>query len=108
MRDYIALGSRPTGEQAPRFQTTDEARRETGVYLRQLRRIYGQEPLGASLALRTGVHEYGTYYEVVCWYVHNTGDPMLDYRAHEYAAKCDREIPTAWDTIARAELKQGD
>jgi hypothetical protein len=101
MRDYIEIGPVPTDESCEQLGSNYDpvrARRECRVFLRQLRRQFGPEPEGAQLAVKSNAHDFGTYYEVVCWYDEN------DETAMGYAIRLEEETPCKWDTKAREEL----
>ena len=104
MNDWLDIGSSPPGEDCAQVGSADyraRAHRECRVYIRQLRRALGPEPLGAKLDVRGNAHDFGTYYSVVGYY-----DPANE-AAVEYALKCESSGPEEWDEEARRELKEG-
>lgn len=101
MRDYLSIGSTPCDEPCAQVGSDgyhDQTRRESAAYIAQLRRMFGPEPEGASLRVKSFPHDYGSYHEVVCYF-----DDQLP-ASMEYAFKCEREGPANWDAIAEAHL----
>jgi hypothetical protein len=101
MREHIDVDCAPYLEDCAQLGQADyseRARRECRAYIAQLRRTVGQEPPGASLAIRTNPHDFGDYLSVVCQY-----DPAVE-AAVEYAFNCESHAPAEWDEAARAEL----
>ncbi|MFN6965191.1 MAG: hypothetical protein ACK4S4_15705 [Pyrinomonadaceae bacterium] len=101
MRDYVDIGPSPTAEDCAQVGSDDyyeRARRECRVFIDQLRRQFGDEPCSASLSVRSYPHDFGTYYEVVCYFDDD------DDEAVEYAYKLESETPEHWDADARVAL----
>ena len=48
--------------------------------------MFGKEPNGARLRVKSFSHDFGTYYEVVCRY------DLDNPEAYEYALDCDRGL----------------
>ena len=93
MRDYLTLGPVPADE--PCAQVGEEnyaslARAECRRFIALLRHTFGPEPSGAWLSMKAFDHDFGTYYEVVC-YFNNDVQKSIDY-----ALRCEREAPTTW------------
>jgi hypothetical protein len=103
MREWIDIGSSPPEENCAQVGTDDyypRARRECRAYIALLRRTLGDEPPGASLAIKSNEHDFGTYLSVVCYY-----DPEHE-AAIDYAFRCESEGPQEWDEAAKAELSE--
>ena len=101
MRDYLEIGSVPADEQCEQLGPNyDEkkARKECRVFINQLRRIHGPEPFGANLKVKSNPHDFGTYYEVACYYDDENEEAM------NYAFNCE-DIPENWDDEAKRELQ---
>jgi hypothetical protein len=99
MRDYISIGPSPCDEDCAQAGTSgyhEQAMKECKAYLHQIRREFGEEPVGARLAVKPFPHDFGTYYEVVCYFEDSE-------EAAEYAFKCECPAPT-WDEEALKEL----
>ena len=100
MRDYIEIGSSPVEE--PCVQVNKEGnyhkamREECLRFIELLRRTFGPEPEGARLSVKSNPHDFGTYYEVVCYFEDN------DEEARKYAFRCEAETPARWDQPAAA------
>src|SRR5262245_6101580 len=77
----------------------ERALRECNALVRQLRRQFGPEPPGASLAVRPMPHDAGSYDTVVVFYESVT--------AEAYALQVERAFPGRWDAEARHELRLG-
>lgn len=100
-RDYLTIGSSPAAEDCAQVGSDNyatRAMRECNAFRDQLRRMFGAEPGGARLAVKSFPHDFGSYYEVVCYY-HDD-----DEKAMEYAFKLEGETPENWDDAAKAEL----
>jgi hypothetical protein len=100
-RDYVDIGSTPCEEDCARLGRegyTVQARKECNALINQLRRILGEEPKGARLSIRGNPHDFGTYYEVVCYFENE------DETATAYAFKTEANLPMTWDAEARTEL----
>lgn len=100
MRDYISIGCVPHGENCeqlgPNYNPV-KAKQECKALIGQLRRIYGDEPFGARLSVKSFSHDFGTYMEVVCYYDDEVEESM------NYAFSCE-DIPEFWDEEAKKEL----
>lgn len=93
MRDYLSIGSTPCDEECAQVGTENYAARakeECRRFIGALRATLGEEPEGASLAVKSFPHDFGTYYEVVCWY-----DDENEASA-DYAYKCESDGPSEW------------
>ena len=101
MRDYLSLSCTPTDEQCqqlgPHFDA-DLARRECQVFRDQLRREFGEEPIGARLAVKSFPHDFGSYPEVVCYYDDDFPESV------DYAFRLENELPQYWDSVSRETL----
>ena len=94
MKDYINIGSTPCEEPCAQVGQSDyakKARAECVRFIQLLRHTFGPEPEGAQLAVKSFPHDFGTYYEVVCWF-----DPALRLSV-EYALRCEAETPATWE-----------
>mgnify|MGYP001581377714 CR=1 FL=1 len=95
MRDYIDIGSSPCEEDCAQVGSPDyyaKAKTECARFIDLIRRTLGEEPPGAHLAVKSNPHEFGTYYEVVCYFQDD------DEEAQKYAYRCESEAPARWDT----------
>jgi len=52
--------------------------------------LLGKEPAEAHLAVKSFPHEFGTYYEVVCYF------EETDKESRDYAFRVDSDGPTSW------------
>jgi hypothetical protein len=94
MKDFIDVGCSPTGESCAQVGTDEyhqRARRECRAYIAQLRRLFGTEPDGAHLSIKSNPHDFGSYLSVICQY-----DDQLPTSV-EYAFRCESESPETWD-----------
>jgi len=104
MRDYIEIASVPYDEPCAQVGTENYskiAHIECNALIGQLRRELGKEVGTADLRIRANPHDFGTYYEVACFY------DDLDGEGSNYAYRCEAECPSKWDSIAVKELKKG-
>jgi len=93
MRDFITLGQTPCSERCanvgePNYR--ERARAECQKYIQLLRQHFGPEPLGAHFAIKWFDHDFGPYYEVVCFY------DSINELAREYALRCEDHAPMTW------------
>ena len=97
MRDYVSIGASPPDEDCVALGQPDyerRAREECRRYIEKLREFMGREPEGALLAIKGFNHDFGRYYEVVCWY-----DDAYPGAA-DYAFACESDGPETWDEEA--------
>ena len=108
MKDYMEIASAPYDEpcaQVGADNYSELAHKECNALIGQLRRELGEEPGTARLRIKANPHDFGTYYEVACYYDDEDEEGMA------YAFKCESDCPGTWDKIARKELglkKGGD
>jgi hypothetical protein len=98
--EYVSIGPSPTNEQCAQLGEDDYHERsvkECRAYIRQLRRVLGEEPEGSSLSVKSHLHDFGSYREVVCY--HDDREAAVDY-----AYRAEEKAPAEWDEIARQEL----
>ena len=95
MRDFLSIGSTPPGEDCEQVGTPQysimKAKAECHRYIYLLRKNLGVEPFGARLAIKGFNHDFGYYYEVVCYYDNDIEESV------EYAYKCEGEGPEYWE-----------
>jgi hypothetical protein len=100
--DILDLGPTPAEEkcaQVGQDNYHEVSRREANAYIKQLRRMFGEEPAGARLTMKSYPHDFGSYLEVVVKFNEN------DEEAVEYAFKLEGNLPGEWDDEARQELQ---
>ena len=93
-RDYMDIGSVPASEDCAQLGTEDcrsKARAECNRFIELLRRTIGEEPEGASLAIKNNSHDFGSYLSVVCYFDDENEE------ACRYAYRCESEAPQEWD-----------
>jgi hypothetical protein len=78
----------------------ERARRECRAFINQLRRVFGPEPEGARLSIKSNPHDFGTYLSVICSYESD------NETAVDYAFRCEGEGPGEWDEEAKRELAE--
>ena len=92
MIDHLFIGPCPADEDCAQIGVTDGASRlnriECEAYIEALRLVYGPEPDGAYLHIKTESHDFGSYREVVCYYDTN------DHAAALYAYKVESGLGT--------------
>lgn len=97
MKEFLVIGSAPAEEDCVHVTAEGgyqaKMRKECQRFLDGIRLKLGAEPEGARLAVKSFPHDFGSYYEVVCWY-----DTDKEASA-EYAYKCDSECPNTWEEI---------
>ena len=100
--DYIMIGSTPVDEPCTQVSRDKQYRGqmmiEAIVYREQLIRQHGPPPRGSRVAVKTFVHEFGPYAEVVCCYSNKAGE--------KYSLKVEREAPSEWDSQAKQRIAE--
>jgi hypothetical protein len=94
MQDFITLGTAPVDEPCAQLGQEDyykKVRAECRRFITLLRQKFGDEPAGVRFAIKPFDHDFGVYYEVVCFF--NTED---EHAAH-YAYRCEDELPATWE-----------
>jgi len=94
MRDYINIGATPAEEDCAQVGSPDyssRARVECQRFIELIRKTLGPEPEGARLATKSFPHDFGGYFEGVCYF------DDQDEEARKYAFRSEREAPTRWD-----------
>ena len=93
-RDYLTIGSTPADEDCLQLGTPEytaqAARAECQRFIDLIRAVCGEEPEGARLSVKGFPHDFGTYYEVVCYYDDD------DERAADYAFHVEGDAPCRW------------
>ena len=93
-RDYLAIGSAPCEEECAQVGSDnyrERAQQECTRYITVLREKLGPEPEGASLRIHGYEHDFGTYYEVTCYFNDNKPEAVA------YAYACEAYGPVTWD-----------
>src|ERR1700733_2388283 len=102
MIDHLNIGPVPWAEACAQLGSEDyqqRARGECAAFLRQIRRVVGPEPAGASLVIKSFPHDFGSYLEVCCRYSDD------NETAQDYALNCEgHKALERWDDQARQEL----
>lgn len=100
--DYLDIGPVPANESCQQVGTKSydpiKARAECKAFVGCIRRALGNEPLGAHLGVKSNSHDFGSYYEVVCYFDDSLPEAMA------YAFKAESDAPQDWDAEARKEL----
>lgn len=95
-RECIELGSTPADEDCAQVGSEnyeERARAECERYIALLRTKFGTEPETARLAIKGFPHDFGRYYEVVCYF--DDGNEV----ATEYAYLLESKAPTTWKDL---------
>ncbi len=105
MKDYINIGSSPTGEicaqlGSPGYEAI--ANTELRIFANQLRRQFGKPPEGAKIIVKGFEHDFGRYYEVCIAY----DDAMPQSVA--YAYYIENHTPEFWDLASLDELEKSN
>jgi hypothetical protein len=93
MRDYLEIGPCPAEEEAAQLGTDgfDAANKaECLQFIKAIKRVCGEPPEGASLAIKSNSHDYGIYREVIVRF-----DPE-DRASTDYAFMVEEKAPTTW------------
>jgi hypothetical protein len=100
--DSLELSSAPVGEECAQLGSDgyyERAQKECKSLIRQLRRQFGNEPVGARLYVKSNPHDFGSYYEVACKFDENSQEAI------EYAYNIEANMPENWDAVAKAEFE---
>jgi hypothetical protein len=94
VRDFVELGQvpwkeTPTALSDPEYRRN--AQRECEAFVWAIRNYLGYEPTGACLTCKAFEHEFGTEYQVVCYFDKKNPDAV------EYAHRCERQVPATWE-----------
>jgi hypothetical protein len=99
--DYIALGPTPSDEDCIQVGAEDygpKSMRECQAWQNQLERVFPNLPDGCSFSVKSFLHDFGSYREVVLRF-DETKPNCLTCISH-----IDSNLPTSWDEIAKQEL----
>lgn len=94
MQNYFTLGQTPAEEECAQVGSPDymeKARAECKRYIDLLRKKFGPEPAGAQLKIKSFMHDFGDYLEVVCEFDEDLPESV------EYACTCDEDPPRYWN-----------
>ncbi len=94
MENYFTLGPTPRDESCACVGEDDympRARAECKRFIALLRKKFGPEPEGAHFAVKSFMHDFGTYHEVVCWFDTDISESV------EYAQRCEDDAPATWE-----------
>jgi len=106
MREYVEIGPAPYAEDCVQVSQTEAymqpMKEECARYVECIREHCGRERGGASLRIKSNPHDFGTYYDVVCYY-----DDDDDVGA-AYAYHIESHAPELWDGTGakRFEMQQ--
>ncbi|MDB9427178.1 hypothetical protein PN437_20150 [Microcystis aeruginosa CS-564/01] len=101
MRDYIEIGPTPINEDCVQIGVSNYSRKatkEASIFVDQLRRQFGPEPIGTSLSIKWFSHDFGAYVSVVCYYDQDSEESV------NYAFSCEGLAWEKWDDQSRLEL----
>lgn len=97
--DSIMIGATPYEEDCAQVGSDNyhtRARAECNRYIECLRKVYGNEPVGARLYIKSNPHDFGSYLEVECKYDENNEEAIA------YAFRVENGLATWDDTEAAA------
>ena len=101
MENYLVLAPAPIEEDCVCVGEEDylpRARAECQRFIALLRTKCGPEPEGARLAVKSFLHDFGDYLEVVCYFDENLPASVA------YALHCEDNLPATWDDESRTSL----
>ena len=94
MRNYFCIGASPSEEECAQVGQPgyrQQALAECQRFMQLIRDTLGPEPEGAALAIKSFDHDFGVYYEVVCWF------DIENQAAQAYALRCESDAPATWE-----------
>jgi hypothetical protein len=98
MENYLVLAPAPIEEDCVCVGEEDylpRARAECQRFIALLRKKFGPEPEGARLAVKSFLHDFGNYLEVVCYFDETLPESV------EYVLHCEDNLPATWDDASR-------
>jgi hypothetical protein len=101
MRDYLNIGATPADETCEQLGPNYDpmkARAECNAFAKQIIRQFGEPPFGADIRVKSFTHDFGTYQEVVIWFMDDIEETI------DYAYKVENEVAATWDDEAKKEL----
>lgn len=94
MRDFLSIGCSPAYEDCVQVGCEDYAplaKKECYRFIELIRKHCGEEPFGAYLAVKSFPHDFGSYYEVVCYFDDTDNDAI------RYAFDVENNAPCYWE-----------
>jgi hypothetical protein len=101
MKDYLCIGPSPSSEtcaQVGEENYQEQAKKQCRAFLHQLERLFPKPPDGCYLSVKSFPHDFGTYYEVVCYFETDNEDST------KYAYNMENNSPENWDAAAVEEM----
>ncbi|MCA2720197.1 hypothetical protein [Microcystis sp. M169S2] len=101
MRDYIEISPTPINEDCVQIGASNYSRKatkEAAIFIDQLRRQFGPEPIGTRLAIKWFSHDFGSYATVICYYDQDSEESV------DFAFSCESLAWENWDEQSRLEL----
>ena len=101
MKNSVSIGPTPAEEDCEQLGIGYDpvfAKHQVRVFIRQLRREFGDEPEGARLKVSSESHDFGIYYEAACQF-----NPEIE-ESIDYAFNCEN-CSSHWDEISLEELR---
>lgn len=104
MRDYISIGSTPSGEECQQIgqasYDSEKDKLERLAFAAQLARMFPNIPQGVTIVSKSFPHDFGSYREVcVCFDADNEEQA-------DYAYNIENNAPEKWDEEALFFLKE--
>ena len=93
MENYLVLAPAPIEEACAcvgEEEYMPRARAECTRFIALLRKKFGPEPHGAQLAIKSFLHDFGNYLEVVCHFDEDVPESVA------YAYHCEDNLPKTW------------
>lgn len=101
-KDFMYLGTAPYEEECVQVESGKDylpaMREECNRFINLLRDTFGKEPEGARLAIRSEMHDFGSYLEVVCWFDEDIPESV------EYAYNIEGNTPARWPSTPVSSL----
>ena len=101
MRNYIEIGSTPVNEDCQQLgdgYIPTLAQSECKRFRELIRQVCGMEVGTASLGIKANAHDFGTYYEVVCYFSDD------DELGQAYAYHVESNAPMNWSDLPGSAL----
>lgn len=107
-KEFLNIGPTPCEEDCTQVGTYPmDSMLECLVYIKQLKRCYGESPMGCEFFVMRNEHDFGSYYDVNIFYKIPSDYNESPNECEEYALKVESGIEN-WDETSLQELRAGN
>ena len=101
MRDSMDFDTTPIDEQCEQCPYSDggiKARKEAAAFIGQLKRQFGEPPMGVRFKIKSNMHDFGSYVSLEAIFDDENNEAV------DYVYNIEGNLPERWDDEARKEL----